>query len=129
MAFAEMAFDINPREEIAAALGNIEGVEIFANQVLAAIYIRPEKTKSGIFLTQQTLGEDRYQGKVGLIVKQGPQAFVNDANWTFANNIGVGDWIIMRPTDGWAITVNGVLCRVLSDTSVRGRISSPDQVW
>lgn len=129
MAFAAMSHDVDPRTILTDALGNVDGIELFTNQVLAAVYIRPEKTKSGIILTSQTLGEDRFQGKVGLIVKQGPQAFKSDTEWTFEQSADVGDWIIMRPSDGWSITVNGVLCRILSDTSVKGRISSPDQVW
>ena len=39
------------------------------------------------------------------------------------------DWVVFRPSDGWSITVNGVLCRILEDINVRGRIQHPDQVW
>jgi len=129
MAFAAMSHDVDPRTVITDALGNIDGIELFSNQVLVAVYIRPEKTKSGLFLTSQTLGEDRFQGKVGLIVRTGPQAFKSDGEWIFPESTGVGDWIIMRPSDGWSITVNGVLCRILTDTSVKGRIPGPDEVW
>jgi hypothetical protein len=39
------------------------------------------------------------------------------------------DWVVFRPSDGWSITVNGVLCRLLQDSNVKGRIRHPDQVW
>jgi co-chaperonin GroES (HSP10) len=129
MAFAAMSHDVDPRTTITDALGDVDGIELFSNQVLVAVYIRPEKTKSGIFLTSQTLGEDKFQGKVGMIVRMGPEAFRSEGDWNFPDSIAAGDWIVMRPSDGWSITVNGVLCRILSDTSVKGRISSPDQVW
>ena len=129
MAFAAMSHETDPRTTITDALGDVDGIELFSNQVLVAVYIRPEKTKSGIYLTSQTLGEDRFQGKVGMIVKTGPDAFMSEGAWNFPTDIAAGDWIVMRPADGWSITVNGVLCRILSDTSVKGRISNPDQVW
>jgi hypothetical protein len=44
-------------------------------------------------------------------------------------NIELDDWIVFRPSDGWPITVNGVLCRMLDDTSVRGKIDVPDKIW
>jgi hypothetical protein len=43
--------------------------------------------------------------------------------------IELDDWIVFRPSEGWAITVNGVLCRMLDDTSVRGKIDVPDKIW
>ena len=39
------------------------------------------------------------------------------------------DWVVFRPSDGWSVTVNKVICRILDDTNVRGRIQQPDQVW
>jgi co-chaperonin GroES (HSP10) len=95
-----------------------------------AVYIRPEKTKSGIILSDKTRDEDRYQSKVGLIVKKGPSAFVDDdGKWFSGLDVNEGDWIVFRPSDGWNITVNGTLCRMLDDMSIRARISHPDQVW
>jgi len=99
-------------------------------QVLVAVYIRPQRTKSGIYLTDSTTDEDKYQSKVGLVLKKGPSAFVDDNNQWFQNvSVGIGDWIVHRPSDGWSITVNGVLCRILEDMSVKGKIDAPDRVW
>ena len=125
-----MDHEIDPREKLKQEVGDLSGVEIFNNQILCAVYIRPKKTKSGIYLADQTTEEDRYQSKVGLILKMGPQAFVDETNsWFSGNEAKVDDWIVFRPSDGWSIVVNGVLCRILDDTSVRGRTSQPDAVW
>lgn len=130
MPYMRMEHDINPAEAIRKEMGDISDIEIFHNQVLVAIYIRPEKTKSGLYLSSQTRDEDKYQGKVGLIIKKGADAFVDDSGkWFKGVNLDVGDWIYFRPSDGWQITVHGQLCRILDDTDIRGRIPTPDTVW
>jgi co-chaperonin GroES (HSP10) len=125
-----MEHEQDPKNEILQKIGNLDNFEIFNNDILVAVYIRPEKTKSGIYLTGQTRSEDRFQSKVGLILKKGPLAFVDDNKTWFSDaKFEVNDWIVFRPSDGWNITVNDVLCRILSDTSIRGRVSHPDLVW
>lgn len=121
----------DPRKELLAAVGDISQIEVFGNQLLVAIYIRPEKTKGGIILANQTRDEDKWQGKVGLVLKMGPRAFVDPTEKWFSGteNVKVGDWIYFRPSDAWQLTVNSALCRVMDDISVRGKISQPDSVW
>jgi co-chaperonin GroES (HSP10) len=125
-----MSHDENPKQRILSEIGNIDDIQVLNNQVLVAVYVRPEKTKGGIFLPGQAREEDRFQSKVGLIVKSGPIAFVDEnGKWFRDADINVHDWIVFRPSDGWNITINGVLCRMLEDTSVRAKVSGPDQVW
>jgi len=125
-----MAHETDPKQVLLDELGDISDVEIFHNQILCAVYLRPNKTKSGIFLTDSTVDEDKYQSKVGLIIKKGPDAFVDDTNRWFNNiTLDLHDWVVFRPSDGWSVTVNNVICRILDDTNVRGRIQQPDQVW
>lgn len=120
----------DPRQALLKELGEIKPIEIFNNQVLVAVYVRPEKTASGILLPGATRDEDKYQGKVGLVIKKGPTAFQDtQGQWFQGVEINVDDWVVFRPSDGWAITINGVLCRVLDDINVRGRIDRPDRVW
>jgi co-chaperonin GroES (HSP10) len=111
-------------------LGDLSKVEVFNNQLLVAVYIRPQKTKSGIILTDKTTDEDRFQSKIGLVVKKGPAAFEDQSGEWFKDvSIEESDWIIFRPSDGWSITVNGVLCRLIEDVNVKGRVKHPDQIW
>jgi co-chaperonin GroES (HSP10) len=125
-----MTHNTDPKQDLIDKVGNIDDIEIFNNKILVAVYVRPEKTKSGIYLPDAHRDEDKVQGKVGLVMKMGPEAF-DDPNGTWFNGIKVnsGDWVVFRPSDGWSITINGVLCRMLDDTNVRGRIRQPDQVW
>lgn len=130
MPYMRMQHDIDPAKAIWDSMGKIDDIEIFHTQVLVAVYLRPEKTKGGVHLPNQTRDEDKYQGKVGLIIKKGESAFIDDTGkWFQGISLNVGDWIVFRPSDGWQITVHGQLCRILSDTDVRGRIPVPDAVW
>ena len=86
--------------------------------------------KSGLYLSQNYVDEDRYQSKVGLILKKGPSAFVEEnGKWFNRLDFKEQDWIVFRPSDGWSVTINGVLCRMLEDTSVKARISHPDTIF
>jgi co-chaperonin GroES (HSP10) len=129
-----MQHEIDPREALIKSLGNLDDVDIFNNQILVAVYQRgangPKKTTGGIFLPDQHLEEDRFQSKVGVIVKMGESAF-HDASgvWFKGIKFNLGDWVVYRASDGWSLSVNKVLCRLLDDTVVRARIQHPDMVW
>lgn len=125
-----MQHDTDPANTLKKDLGDLSKVEVFNNQLLVAVYIRPQKTKSGIILTDKTTDEDRFQSKIGLVVKKGPAAFDDQTGeWFKGISIEEDDWIIFRPSDGWSITVNGVLCRLIEDVNVKGRVKHPDQIW
>ena len=124
-----MLHEKDPKLSILEQIGDISKVELFHNQVLLAVYLRPNKTKSGLILTDSHRDEDRYQSKVGLLVKRGPLAFEQDGNWFSNLTFGDHDWLVFRPSDGWSITVNGVLCRIFDDVNIKGRVPHPDAVW
>jgi len=125
-----MLHEADPKDVLLKELGDISGVELLNTQVLVAVYIRPEKTMGGIFIAAKTLDEDRYQSKVGLVIKTGPSAFVDEGGKWFSNlDLKAGDWIVFRPSDGWDVTINGVLCRMFNDTAIRARIPHPDNVY
>jgi len=127
-----MTMDHNedPREKILKELGDISNIEIFNNQLLCAVYVRPTKTKSGLYLTDKFADEDKFQGKCGLLVGMGPAAFQDDSGQWFNNtSFNLYDWLVFRASDGWSLNVNGVLCRMLSDTQIKLRIPSPDVVF
>lgn len=104
----------------------IEDMDLQRNRCLVATYIRPNTTPGGIILTAKTGEEDRWQGKVGLLLKVGPTAFdyeelharvdamlgdaddagtnmsVDDARGIAATELGlprVGDWVMYRTSD------------------------------
>lgn len=130
MPYMEMDHSEDPRKKILEEVETLDGIEIYNNQVLIAVYIRPTKTKTGIILTDKYVGEDLYQSKVGLVLMKGPSAFVEEEERWFKNvEVNEGDWVVFRPSDGWSINVNGVDCRIMDDIHIRGKVSQPDKVW
>ena len=130
MPYAPMHHAVDPRKAIIDEIGDISSVELFNNQLLLATYKRPEKTKSGIILTDSNRAEDRFQSKVGLLLKIGPSAFEDNAEgWFKGETFNLEDWLVHRPSDGWSINIHGVDCRILVDTQIKGRVKDPDEVW
>lgn len=132
MPAALMLHTTDPRKALIDKIGPVDDVELLHNQVLCAVYIAPEKTAGGIIRPANNVDEDRHQSKIGLILKTGPAAFAPDDKWSWPSDMGVGDWVFFRVSDGWNVTVNGNrdnLCRILDDVDIRGRIQHPDQVW
>jgi|FreactcultureFD7_1027221.scaffolds.fasta_scaffold19527_2 co-chaperonin GroES (HSP10) len=130
MPYMKMTHAIDPKKAILDEIGDLSTFELFNNKILLATYKRPEKTKSGIILTDNNRSEDTFQSKVGLLIKIGPSAFEENAEgWFAGEKFELGDWIVHRPSDGWSINVHGVDCRILADTQVQGRAVDPDEVW
>lgn|SRR5512139_2907312 len=111
-------------------LGDVSGIEVFLNQILVATYIRSEKTKGGIIRPGINVTEDAYQGKVGLVLKKGPSAFLSDDGTDFlGQTVEVNDYVVYRTGDGWDVTVNGVPCRMLTDKAIKMRIKTPEIIF
>lgn len=133
-----MLHEEDPREALLKRVGDISGIEVFGKTLLLAIYKRPEKTKSGLILTDETRKEDVHQGKVALVIKMGPYAYTDEDGNKF-RDINVGDWVVVRPSDGWRVTLNTlqksvsredtVDCRVVSDAVVDMRVAEPDYIY
>lgn len=112
----------------------VKHIRLMRNRVLVATYVEPERTAGGIILTDKRLDESRFQGKVGLVLKIGPMAFVfPDEIPTEAPN--VGDWVFYRASDATecgvkvAGTRQGVLCRHIHDDNIVGVINDPELIW
>ncbi len=130
MPFMLMDHEIDPREKLLKEIGDLSEVELFNNQLLLAVYMRPEKMKSGLHLPDSSRAEDKFQSKVGLLVKQGPLAFEDDNGaWFKGLTINLHDWLVVRASDSWSITINGVLCRVVEDSLIKMRVPHPDAAW
>jgi co-chaperonin GroES (HSP10) len=128
------AHEEDPRLPLMRDLGNLDHIKLFNNQILVAIYKRPERTKGGIIRIDSTRKEDEYQGKVGLVLKTGPLAFEDDdRNQFHGQRVEPGDWVGYRVQDGWTLIVNGpggaIPCRVLEDVHIRIGLTSPDDIF
>jgi co-chaperonin GroES (HSP10) len=133
---------VDPKQAILTALGDISEVEIAQNEVLLAIYRRPEKTAGGIVLPHANLKEDKHQGKVGLVVKIGSACrFVRTGTdgVEYGIPIKLHDWVAVRTSDTWSLEMNSdpnvsdpnafVWCRLVFDDQIRMKIPFPGMIW
>jgi hypothetical protein len=123
-------------------------IELFGSRVLVAIYARPNKTAGGIYLANSETVEDKYQGKVGLLLKSGPDAFKYNGSYAFiAQEEGeeyeaykrrvkkvtpkAKDWVFARPADGdfSEITLGGYSCRIFDSSVIVGRVKDPRIIY
>lgn len=129
-AISKLAQASDPKKAILREVGDLSDIDVFHNHLLVGTYIENERTAGGIIKPDKTIGESRYQGKVGLVLKRGPQAFVDDASVKFhGQNVKVGDWIIFRFADAWEIFIRGVSVRFLFDTDVKAVVSDPSIIY
>lgn len=127
---AGLSLASNPKEALFRAVGDLSNYEIFHNQILIAIYVRPETTAGGIIRPGQNVDEDEYQGKVGLVVKVGPSAFLDNEDQDFlGQTVSPGDWVVFRTGDGWQLTIKDTACRILTDRTIRMRIKNPGDIF
>ena len=127
---AQLSLAADPKQALMEAVGDLSNFDIFHNQILVVTYVRPEKTAGGIIRPGVNVQEDEYQGKVGLVVKVGPTAFLDTEDENFqGQNVEVGDWVVFRVGDGWQLTIRDTACRILSDRTIRMRIKDPGDIY
>jgi len=130
MPYMKVNHEVDPKQKIWDDLGDISGLTISDNNVLLAVYQRPTTMMLGgktFHVADKVVDEDRYQSKVGLIIKHGPTAFHDDeGKWFNGVEFKVGDWVVVPASAVYSMLVNGVLCRVVSDNIIKIGVPDPD---
>lgn len=125
----------DPKQVLLDAVGDMPPEIVMFNRILVAKYIRPSVKKIGSIMlpesrTDKEADGDIWQGKVGLVVAMGPQAYVDDETTKFhGQRVEVGDWVWFRAADGMACQVNKQMCWVLQEPNIIGKVPHPDYVW
>jgi co-chaperonin GroES (HSP10) len=127
MALTAMQHDRDPGEAILEAVGASLPRPTGYN-ILVGVYVRPEKTAGGVYITPRTRDEDRYQGKIGLVLALGPEAYADDDRFPDGPWCRIGDWVMWKAHDGAGFELNGHPCRLISDDGVRAVLDGPDGV-
>lgn len=125
----------NPRSAVLNSVGDYSIFRPLRYRVLVGCYVRPEKTAGGIILADQTLQEDRFQGKVGLLLSVGPLAFSDDEQWNGVKP-KLYDWVVYNPSDAWEFffvdpgsSTKATSCRLMDDVNIKGILEDPSRVW
>ena len=124
--------DLDVAQHMRDKIGYIDDIGIPQNSVLLGVYVPPAESKSagGVLIVNQTREEYEYQGKACLVLKKGPIAFKDDDKFSFHGfDPQVGDWVVIRPSDGLKMKINKELCVLVSDTQIKMVIPSPDVVF
>jgi co-chaperonin GroES (HSP10) len=117
---------------------NIENFEPFHNLILIATYVRSDKTQGGIIIGgDRTRAEDRFQGKIGLVLKVGPTAFKGKTPESFGGvTVKPGEWIMYKASDAHEFffvdedrPLDGSSARLIEDTLVMGRVADPERIF
>jgi co-chaperonin GroES (HSP10) len=120
---------IDPVAEMRNKVGDLNGVDVMYNMVLLAAYIRPERTKGGIIRPGESKEEDVWQGKVGLVLKLGPDAFQDDDDTSFnGQKAEAGEWVVFKGGDAWQLTIGDWPCRLVRDSSIKMKVTDPSMI-
>ena len=127
----KMVHQVDPKEDLLDRSADfVKGIQVLGARVLIATYLRPEKTAGGIIMTDKSREEDRWQGKVGLVVALGPLAFKDDETHAWGElRPAVGDWVLVNIGDTRRLDVGENPCRFVEDVHVQAILDNPDAVW
>ena len=118
------------KKTVFGILGGLDDVEVLYNAVLIAAYIRPERTSGGIIRPTENVAEDVWQGKSGLVLKLGPNAFKDDEYNKFHNQrVDVGDWCAFFIQDAKLLSIKDVPCRLVEDSNIKLKVKDPSIVF
>ena len=125
----------NPDEERAklmARFPDLASIQIFGPRVLVAKFIR-DKLSANLAVAKNTQTEDKWQGKVGLVLAMGHLAFKSDGENNFGpDKVSVGDWVLYEYGDGAdadyqpAGSFDKVPCKFINDVQITGKVTRPD---
>lgn len=117
--------------------GGVDDLTIFPTDIIVAHFKRDYVGSSGkLYAAAPTQKEDQYQGKVGLVLAVGSNAFVDAPDAAFYGfRPAVGQWVVYKATDGRDMEIckpastDKVLIRLLKDGEISMIVPRPDRVW
>ena len=116
--------------------GDLDAIQLWGHYVLVGIYIRPatHSVKSNLQIPEDVVDDDRYQGKVGLVLKTGPRAYINnERDYPMRMFDGLradpGEWVAFRASDGLKTMVGDADCRLIPDSNIRAVLDHPDAMF
>lgn len=100
-------------------------------QILLGLYVTPEKTKGGIYLTDKARDESKWQGKVALVLAVGDQAYASDNVRAFPKPwCEPGDWVQFAAYDqqGSKFKIGQHWFALVTDDTIRATVPDPEAI-
>jgi hypothetical protein len=124
---------VDPKKALIDAVGDIGGATPTTDLVLVATYIGSDKKgtgKTALYLPNDYVKEDEYQGKVGLVLKRGPYAYGDWEDEAIrGENAQPGSWVVYHIKDAWPVQIHGVACRLVPYDKIRMVVDRPAMVF
>ena len=94
-------------------------------QLLVALPAQEEKTEGGVYIPDELREREEAAGISAMVLRIGPDAFVDETRFPSGAYCKEGDWIIMRAYSGFKIEIHGKQFRLINDDCVRAVIEDP----
>ena len=94
-------------------------------RLLVIPYYMPEKTKSGVYIPNQTRDRESFATVAAYVVKVGPDAYKDAARFPNGPSCKEGDFVIVRPNSGTRLKIHGREFRIINDDSVEAVVEDP----
>ncbi len=120
----------NFRKYVKDKLGSLEDYVVLGSNVLCATYVLPEKTAGGIIRPNLHVDQDRFQGKISLVLKLGESAFKYDGPYEYlGRKPKVGEYVMCHASDPRELAINEVSCRLVDSSLIRMIVPDPDAFY
>lgn len=114
-------------KHIVADIGDVDMPEPCGWFVLVLQYVRPQQSAGGILYADKTLQEDIYQGRTGVVLAVGPDAYSGE-RFTSGPWVKPGDLVLWPPVEAAAARFaygHGVTLALLNDDRVLAKGIDP----
>lgn len=134
--------ETDPKQDIMEDVGPFIGAFTpLSDRILIVMYERGKRrdgnaevrSRGGIIVPQKSLDEDKFQGRVGLVMRMGALAFADDNTHHWGDPVPrIGDWVMVRVGDTSPFDLpNDRRARYVHDADVEAIISQDgyDLIW
>jgi len=129
-AMDEVSKSATPYAEILKKVGDLSVITVMYNMVLLAAFVQPERTRGGIIRPGTSQEEDIFQGKTGMVLKLGREAFQDDIDTQFhGQKAELGEWVVFKLGDAWKIQIRDWPCLLVRDSAIKMKTDDPSIIF
>ncbi len=134
----DMGRAADPKSAILNAIGDaVDKITVANNLVLVGTYISSDviskiKDNTGktveLYASDINKAEDLWMGCMGLVLKKGKLAFVDDERLNIfwhGQTVDLHQWVLFRYSSAWETHLNGVSVRFVEDREIKGITDDP----
>jgi co-chaperonin GroES (HSP10) len=122
-------YDFAGFKEFALQIANEmpEKTKPLGDQIALAMFIKPEKTRSGIYMASKTQDESRWQEPLGVLIAKGATAFKYDGAYEWQGYVPeIGDVLSTLPSDSRGMYYRGLFVRIMPSSLLKMVVDDSD---